>query len=180
MDHQDHVNLIRPGVIPESRVWAEFGSGSGHFTLALAEVLGAEGTIYSVDKNHRALQQQERRLDSLLAVNRPKLHFINADYTKPIELPPLDGVLLANALHFQRHKGSVLQAIHRYLLPGGRLIIVEYNVDRGNPWVPHPISYATWQALASQNGYTNTCLLGRVPSSFLVEFYSAVSVKPKE
>ena len=37
MDHTDHVNLIRAGV-STGGVWADFGSGGGAFTLALADV----------------------------------------------------------------------------------------------------------------------------------------------
>ena len=82
---------------------------------------------------------------------------------------------MANALHFQRHKDGVLQLIHNYLKPGGRLILVEYNVDRGNFWVPYPLSYPTWEKLAAQNGFVGTRLLHTRPSSFLREIYSAVS-----
>src|SRR5690554_4106120 len=40
MNHQDHVNLLRPGVPATGGVWADFGAGTGAFTLALAELLG--------------------------------------------------------------------------------------------------------------------------------------------
>jgi hypothetical protein len=62
------------------------------------------------------------------------------------------------------------------LKPGGRLIVVEYNVERGNFAVPHPITYPQWAALAARAGFAETRLIGTVPSSFLKEFYSALSI----
>ncbi len=103
------------------------------------------------------------------------VHYIAADFTRELELPPLDGVVMANALHYQRRKDMVVQGVRSYLRPGGRLILVEYNVDRGSPWVPYPISYTTWETLARQCGFANTRLLATVPSRFLGEIYSAVS-----
>jgi hypothetical protein len=87
---------------------------------------------------------------------------------------------MANALHFRRRKDGVLHLIHTYLRPGGRLLLVEYNVDRGNFWVPYPLSYPCWEKLAEQNGFSNTRLLRTTPSSFLHEFYSAVTIKSGE
>jgi hypothetical protein len=58
------------------------------------------------------------------------------------------------------------------------LIVVEYNIDRGDFWVPHPFSYRTWQGLAGQAGLVDTRLIGRRPSRFRREIYSAVSVRP--
>jgi ubiquinone/menaquinone biosynthesis C-methylase UbiE len=85
---------------------------------------------------------------------------------------------MANVLHFQKRKETLLESLIRYLNPGGRLLLVEYNTDRGNHWVPYPLSYPSWQALAKRAGLTGIRLLKRVPSSFLGEFYSAVSFKP--
>jgi hypothetical protein len=84
---------------------------------------------------------------------------------------------MANALHFVRDKGPVLRRIHGYLKEGGHLIVVEYDTDRGNRWVPFPFCYATWERLAQENGFTVTRRLHTVPSSFLGRIYSAVSVR---
>jgi len=41
MKHTEHVNLLRRGIPAPGGVWADFGSGTGAFTLALAELTGA-------------------------------------------------------------------------------------------------------------------------------------------
>lgn len=177
MDHRDHLDLIRDGVSPGG-VWGEFGSGTGHFTLALAELIGAHGVIYSIDKERRSLETQKGRLEYHLAGStKPEIHYIQADYTRTLGLPPLAGVLMANSLHFHSRKELLLERILHRLVSGGRFILIEYNTDRGNPWVPHPVSYTTWQSLASRLGFVETRLLHRVPSSFLGDIYSALSVK---
>ncbi len=106
---------------------------------------------------------------------RSAVHYQHADFTQPLALPPLDGLVMANALHFHRHKEPIVRRLRGYLKPGGRFVLVEYNADIGNPWVPYPLSYRTWEALAEQCGFARTRLLATVPSRFLREIYSAVS-----
>ena len=175
MNHTDHVNLLQGGIPHPGGVWADFGSGTGAFTLALAELIGAGGIIYSMDRDGGALREQARVMQSRFP--GVTLHTITADFTQPIELPPLDGAVMANALHFVRQKDAVLQRIRAYLKPGGRFILVEYNADQGNTWVPYPLTYPTWEALARRNGFTETRRLAAHPSRFLREIYSAVSVR---
>lgn len=176
MDHQDHLNLIRDGIATPGGLWADLGSGWGAFTLALADLTGPTAEIYSIDKDRNALNKQERNFRSKFP-DRPSIrtHYLVADFTNPLMLPPLDGVLMANALHFQRNKEQVLQLIYSYLKPGSRLILVEYNLSHGNPWVPYPIPYRTWQDLASRVGFVGSHLLATRPSSSFGEIYSAIS-----
>ncbi|MEJ2600288.1 MAG: class I SAM-dependent methyltransferase [Anaerolineales bacterium] len=189
MNHQDHVDLLRQGVQTERiadqssgqdhpPVWADFGSGTGAFTLALADLLPVQALIYSVDRDHRALEQQERTLRARFPHH--KVIYLPTDFTRPLGLPPLDGLVMANALHFQRHKLPLLRLIRGYLRPSGRFILVEYNVDRGNLWVPFPVSYSTWEKLAQQNGFWPTRRLTIKPSHFLKEIYSALSFVSKK
>ncbi|GAC1436242.1 MAG: hypothetical protein PVS3B3_30000 [Ktedonobacteraceae bacterium] len=175
MNHTDHVHLLYKGVPEPGGVWADLGSGSGAFTLALAELLGPTGCIYSVDKDNSALRQQEQTMRQFAPTMN--VTYITADFTRPLDLPPLNGVVMANSLHFVRKKDDVLQRVASYLRPGGRLLLVEYNADRGNMWVPYPFSYESWQTVASKNGFVGTKLLERRPSRFLNEMYSAVSLK---
>lgn len=104
------------------------------------------------------------------------VEYIHADFTRPLDLPPLDGIVMANSVHFARHKDPVLQLVRSYLRPGGRLLLVEYSTDRGNMWVPFPLSYNTWETLARQNGFTQTRLLATVPSRYFGAMYCAMSL----
>jgi SAM-dependent methyltransferase len=177
--HADHVNLLRGGVPPEAgRVWADFGAGAGAFTLALADLIGPGGVIYAVDREAGALRENTRAVAQRFPA--VTVHPLMADFTQPLRpaLPPLDGAVMANALHFvpDARKPEVVRRLAGALKPGGRLLVVEYNVDRGNLWVPHPLSYARWEALAGANGFARTRLLATRPSSFLREFFAAESV----
>ncbi len=174
MDHHDHVRLLRDGVQGGGPTWADLGSGEGAFTLALADLLGPSGSIYSVDRDERALEVQGRALRDRF----PNVSVIPliADFSGPVELPPLDGIVMANSLHFQRDKPAVLGLVRGYLRPGGRLVLVEYDADRGNPWVPYPLSFGTWTKLAAESGFRDTRRLESVPSRFLGSIYSALSL----
>lgn len=173
MDHRDHVALLAPGVPSPGGVWADLGSGDGAFTLALAELLGPEGTIFSVDRDGRALGRQARALSERFPLT--VLHTLQADFSEALALPPLDGLVMANSLHFVRHPLPVVKALRQLLKPDGRFILVEYNTDRGNTWVPYPLIYSAWAEIAAQAGFDRTVLLGRRPSRFLHEIYSASS-----
>ncbi len=174
MEHQDHVNLVRNGIGKPGGVWADFGSGSGAFTLALADLLGSSAHIYSIDQDPQTLREQSRTMHTRFPA--VTVEYLTADFTQKLTLPPLDGILMANSLHFVRNKGPVLDFMHSYLRPQGRFILVEYNADRGNWWVPYSLSYQKWEELSCQHGFNQTRLLATVPSRFLGEIYSALSL----
>ncbi|MEA2674615.1 MAG: hypothetical protein QOI92_1807 [Chloroflexota bacterium] len=175
MDHADHVRLIREGVAGTGSAWADLGSGEGAFTLALADLLGPGGSIHTIDRDRGVLEVQLRRLKA--AFPEVRVTPIVADFTAPMELPSLDGIVMANSLHFVRDKAPVLELVRGYLRPGGRLILVEYRADHGNPYVPWPLSFATWTTVAAAAGFRETRQLATLPSRFLGSIYSAVSLR---
>jgi ubiquinone/menaquinone biosynthesis C-methylase UbiE len=102
MDHSDHVALLREGVEGGGAVWADFGSGDGAFTLALADLLGSAGRIYSVDRERNTLERQVQALRRCFPATQ--VTYRQADFAHSLGLPPLDGIVMANALHFTRDK----------------------------------------------------------------------------
>ena len=159
--------LLRGGVEQKGGRWADLGAGEGAFTVALAELLGSEGHIVAVDKDASALREIGAGIETCVA-----------DFTKPLDLRELDGVVMANSLHFVRDKVATLNAIRQMLKPDGRLIMIEYGSDRGNPWVPYPMSYRTWEGIAAEAGFVGTVLLHTVPSRHLGSIYSSVTRRP--
>lgn len=178
MDHRDHVALVREGVAGGGMVWADFGSGAGAFTLALADLLGPAGRISSVDRDRSALERQAQALRRLF----PDTHveYRQADFTHTLGLPPLDGIVIANALHFIKDKPPLLRTIFAALRPRGRLVLVEYQTDHGNAWAPYPLTFASWQALAQEAGFADTRMTAIRPSRFLGHIYAAVSIRPTD
>ena len=173
MNHADHVRLLQNGVPSKGGVWADLGAGAGAFTLALAELIGPSGEIYAVDQNAGALAEQKRAFQRQFP--QAQVTYMRADFTQPLELPPLDGIVMANSLHFHRTRKTLLQRIKGYLKPAGRLLVVEYNTDKGNHWVPYPMTFAMWQAEAREAGFARTELIATRGSSFLHEFFAAAS-----
>jgi SAM-dependent methyltransferase len=177
MDHADHVSLLRAAVEPGG-IWADIGAGAGAFTLALADLLGPGGRIVAVDRDASALAQNA----AAVAAQFPSvaLEPVVADFAKALDLPTLDGLVAANSLHFVEpdRQVEVIRTLAESLRVGGRFMIVEYDADRGNPWVPHPFSEASWGPIAASAGLVDPRPIGRVPSRFLGAIYSAVAVRP--
>jgi len=176
MDHTDHVNLLKPADLPRGGIWADFGAGSGAFTLALSDLIGLGAEIYAIDKDRAGLGRLERSHREHFGTSQ-NLHLVRADFTGPLSLPPLDGIVMANSLHYFKDQIKLLRHVQSFLKLNGALLLVEYNADSGNPWVPYPLSFETYCGLAPRAGFSEPRLLATVPSRFLREFYSAVAYR---
>ena len=108
---------------------------------------------------------------------------MTADFTRPLELPgldggELDGLLLANALHFMPDAGAVLGRLVTRLRPGGRVVLIEYDGRSANPWVPYPLPVAELPALAAAAGLSPPVVTQTRPSAFGGTLYVAVMERP--
>jgi SAM-dependent methyltransferase len=172
MEHRDAVALIA-GAIPRSPgTWADLGAGDGTFTLALADLLSPGAQVHAVDRDGAALAALRRAPHD---VNGVTIHCTRADFLQPLVLPPLDGVLLANALHYVEpdEQGALLARLRDGLRAGGRIVIVDYEGRRPNHWVPHVISRSRLRALALKLGMATPVEVGSYPSAFGGEMYAA-------
>jgi SAM-dependent methyltransferase len=174
LDHADHVDLLR-GAVEPGGTWADIGAGTGAFTHALADLLGRDGRIIAVDRDARVLRDNA----AVMAAKFPgvTLDTVAADFTRPLDLPELDGIVAANSLHFVPREGqvAVVRSLASHVRYGGRFVVVEYDSDEGNAYVPHPFSVTTWERMAAAAGLRDTRQLGRVPSRFLGAIYAAES-----
>jgi SAM-dependent methyltransferase len=183
MNNSDAIEMIRDAVGVSAGVWADLGAGTGTFTRALTEVLGAGSTVYAVDAEARAVRAL-RDLSSSRSGNVTVIA-VHADFTRPLALPglmredaQLDGVLLANALHFIPDPERVLSGLVKQLRPGGRVIVVEYDRRGASQWVPYPIPASRWRQLAESAGLTEPTITATRPSSYSGILYTGAATRP--
>ena len=143
MDASDAARLIAPA-IPGPGTWADLGAGGGTFTRALAGLLGPAGRVHAVDRDGRAMAGLRGG-----TIVTHVADFADADAWRALALAPLDGILLANALHFvpRDRQRAVLATLAESLAPDGRLVVVEYEGRSANRWVPYPVSLDALGAL---------------------------------
>ncbi|MDZ7708464.1 MAG: class I SAM-dependent methyltransferase [Trueperaceae bacterium] len=161
MTHEDAVALIRDGVPSSGGTWADLGAGSGVFTRALADLLGEAGVVIAVDR-----QASVNALGRDAGAKSAEIRALRADFAKPLALPLLDGVSMANALHFARDAETVLRPVLERVRSTGTLLLVEYDLDRGTPWIPHPVSFARFAELARTLGLVDVREVGRTRSRY--------------
>lgn len=162
------IALIRNGVdhsFPQT--WADLGCGAGTFTYALAECLAAGSTIYAID----AVQQHLAAYRNNVTIN-----FESANFEEDtLQLPLLDGILMANALHFVKEKNSFLEKAAQYFRGNKKLLIVEYDTNSSSKWVPFPINFNNLKAILTEAGYKKTERLGQLNSAFGGTMYAAIA-----
>lgn len=139
---------------------------STHITMDLSKHLKV--------KNRYSLKNLVRNMTE--SYPEASVHPVLADFTHSLLLPPLDGIVLANSLHFFKRKKLVLTRLISLLRPGGRLVVVEYNTGRSNYAVPYPLDEAQFLTLARKIGLCETRIVARAPSSFLGEMYTGMGL----
>lgn len=174
MRDSEALDLLRAAIgDAEGEAWADLGAGGGVFTRALAKLVGAHGQVVAVDADERALAGLTRWART--AEGGPKIAIISADIARPFALPLVDGVVMANVLHFVRDPAEVLGRIAGRLRPGGRLVLIEYEGWRPSPWVPYPVSFARFAELAAGAGLAGPRIAATRPSAYGGELYVAVA-----
>ncbi|MDB4949046.1 MAG: Methyltransferase type 12 [Gemmatimonadetes bacterium] len=176
MTGADALALLRAAIpSAEGETWADLGAGGGVFTRALASLVGAGGRVYAVDSDAASIARLRASITggSAAAV----VDMLHADVTQPLGLPPLDGVVMANVLHFVRDAGEVLTRIVSQLRPGGRVVVIEYEGRRPTRWVPSPLPAERLASLAATAGLTMPHVVATRPSAFGGRLYVATSVR---
>lgn len=161
MKQQEAIDLIGKA-IPQStstQLWADLGCGSGTFTGALAHLLPKGSHIYAIDRMEQYLSKSMG--------NTVSASFVKADFEQAnFNFSNLDGILMANALHYIKNKQLLIDRLEKYLSADKRFIIVEYDTEIANQWVPYPISFANLKELFTAIGYSKISKVGEQRSIF--------------
>ena len=170
MSHEEAVDFLAPAGIPTGGVWADIGAGTGIFTLALAEIIQS-GVICAVDKNPHALWRLE-------PVDDVHIDVVEGDFNMDLALPLLDGVIIANTLHYSNQPVKTLSNILGHLRSGGSMILLEYETTFSNQWVPYPVRFEEYCRMCSVLGLTEPIKFNTRSSAYgHSHIYGAISTK---
>lgn len=107
---------------------ADFGSGSGHYTMALSEIVGTSGTVFSFDIQAELLSKLK---NIATQENKENIHFVCADLDEPnstsLKEDSLDRVLIGNILFQAEDKKALIREAKRILKPNGKVIVIDWT-----------------------------------------------------
>lgn len=162
MKFTDGVNLISHPALKttDTTQWADLGCGAGFFTGVLSSLLITGSTIYAADTDARAVK-------NVKVAEGIHLKTYILDFAKqPLPFDKIDGIMLANAIHYVRDKIMLLQKLKQHLNDKGNLLIVEYDTGKSNPWVPYPITFDNLKEMCLQQGFSTVEKINQMPSAF--------------
>lgn len=151
--------LLLEGAITEQTKseWVDLGCGAGTFAYALADLLKDGSRIHAVDKLQQHLNSRK---------GGAIIEFTKADFEKQ-DLPftNISGIIIANALHYVEDQLELILRIKPWLKKGGKLILIEYDTDNSNAWVPYPITYEKADQMFQTAGFTSISKIGEMNSA---------------
>jgi Methyltransferase domain len=150
-----------------AQTWCDLGCGTGTFTLALATLLPADSVIHALDKNKRSLSHIPNRYQGV-TIRKEVVDLSESN----LSLPALDGVLMANFLHFIQHQGAFVARLRTL---SERLLVVEYDGRAPSRWIPYPLGFSALRGLLRERGFTEIAKVGTRASRFGGEMYSALA-----
>jgi trans-aconitate methyltransferase len=172
MQLPEAISLIQKGIVPNSspQTWADLGAGKGLFSEALFSILQPGSTIHAVDLNKQPNLQ-----------HHPSIIFHQADFVKDkLTIPTLDGIVMANSLHYVQEQVACIKQLKTHLRNGaGVFILIEYDTDRANQWVPFPVSFARAQWIFGEAGFSKIKKIGERQSMYSRDsIYAALISQP--
>jgi hypothetical protein len=103
------------------------------FTNALSRLLPKGSSIIAIDKTKSRIQVA----DGISLTTKTE------DFTT-LNFGETDGVMMANSFHYVKDQQEFLRNLSVFT---STLLLVEYNMDKRNRWVPYPISFKKLQSI---------------------------------
>lgn len=156
MNFSDPEKNVRQFKLQGGNYVADLGSGSGHYTLAAARIVGDRGRVYSVEVQKELVQTMKN------LANSERLHNIEViwgdiEETEGTKLREhsIDAVILSNILFQVRDKQGLINEAKRILKPSGRVLIIDWTDSHGGvgPEDSARIPMTEARSLFEQNGF---------------------------
>lgn len=149
------------------------GSGTGHFSLAAAQLVGRSGCVFAIDVHCASIAEvRSRAAQANVDVVLP----ICLDLTVglPLTQGSVDFVLMSNVLHGLIHNGEAkvpLREITRVLRTGGIFAVIEFKQEQ-TPGPPLHVRLSPQQVreIIRPYGFCQSAILDVGPFNYAVKF----------
>jgi protein-L-isoaspartate O-methyltransferase len=117
-------DVVRAMHLAPGQTVADVGAGSGYFALRMARAVGPSGRVYALDVEPRLAAVLRERAAAAGLANVTSVVDPGGDPRPPA---PCHAILLVNAFHHFPDGAGSLRALAGHLLPGGRIVLVEFH-----------------------------------------------------
>ncbi len=134
---------------------ADFGCGSGYFTIPLAQKVGASGRVAAIDIQTAPLEavRSLARVHNLGNIDLIRGN-LEVNRASGLDENSQDMVFLANILFQSQKKSDIIREAKRVLKEGGYLIIIDWKADIAlGPKEGYRLSAVQAQSLAEKDGF---------------------------
>ena len=133
--HDQRAEVLEALAIAPGSVAADVGVGSGLYTLAFADAVGPEGTVFAVDVQDYFLDHVRTKAKDAKAEN---ITFVKANQ-RSVNLEPnsADLVFMCDVFHHVEYPRTYLASLFTALRPGGRFAVIDFIAEEGKSeaWV---------------------------------------------
>ena len=149
-------NLEQFELLPEMKV-ADFGSGSGFYSLEAAKLVGDKGRVYCVDIQKDLLAKIKNAAAKERLFN---IEVIWGDIEKlggtRLKDFSIDAVIVSNLLFQIKEKATLVNEIRRILKPKGKVLVVDWSDSFGGlgPTQASVVTKDNAIALFKKTGFT--------------------------
>ena len=124
-------NVERFGVQPTMKV-ADFGAGSGAYTMELAKAVGSAGRVYAVDVQKDLLRRIKNNAE-LMGLKNVDILWGDVEILGSTKIADkiIDLVLISNLLFQLSDKSKPLTEARRILKQNGKLVLIDWSESFG-------------------------------------------------
>lgn len=125
--HQKPDEVLKALALRPGEAIADIGSGSGYFSVRLAEKVGPAGRVYAVDVDPEMVRHLNRRLRDAGLDN---VRTLLADFDDPL-LPDgsVDRFFVCDTWHHIEDQAKYLALMKRMLRPGGQVVMIDFKKE---------------------------------------------------
>lgn len=142
--------------LQDNQIVADFGAGSGAYTIAAAKAMHGTGKVYAVDVQKELLTRLEHTCAEQHLGN---IAYVWGDLEKlggtKLRDGSCDAVILSNVLFQVWEKRIVVEEARRVLRPGGLLLIIDWTGSFNNmgPTAEQVFSEEKARKMAEETGF---------------------------